>query len=175
MPNLKIIDLSCLDDYHIKAHNNKKFKDDRGELILFFEYYFNKDTFISLKESFTIAGFGRGLHYQNLEFPQTKIIKVIKGKVLDLVYDPLNNNSTVYGFYLSQNDGVSIEIPPNYAHGFIALEDTIFNYTCIGEYSEENEVTFNMIESIARILNLGDVIISDKDKSSKEIWISNLI
>lgn len=175
MQNLKLIDLNSLDDYQVKVHKNKKYQDTRGELNLLFEYQSFKNSVVSMKESFTFAGFGRGLHYQNLEFPQTKIIRVTQGKILDLLYDPTSNNATVYGFYLSQNDCVTIEIPPYYAHGFIALEDVKFNYACIGEYREDKEVTFNMIESIAKILNLGDVIISNKDKASKQIFISNII
>jgi len=169
MFKIKILDIDKIIKLGVKIHKNKKFEDDRGSLNLIFEYNSKIGSIISMKESFTIAGYGRGLHYQNLKFPQTKIIRVEKGRILDVLYDPENNNSIVYGFILSENDNYAIEIPPNFAHGFIALEDVKFQYTCIGEYNEENEVTFNMLESIAKILNYGEIKISKKDQMSIKI------
>ena len=169
MLKIKILDIHNLINIGVKLHKNTRFEDDRGSLNLIFEYKLKNDSIISMKESFTIAGYGRGLHYQNYKSPQTKIIRVTKGKILDVLYDPDNSDSMIYGFILSENDEYSIEIPPNFAHGFITLEDAKFQYTCIGEYNEENELTFNMLESIAKLLNYGEIKISKKDQMSNKI------
>ena len=56
-------------------------------------------------------------------------------------------NKTLYFFELDQKFGKSIRIPPNFAHGFIALEATNFEYLCLGEYSEQHERTINILKS----------------------------
>src|SRR6478735_5718288 len=113
----------------------KIWKDDRG---YFFES-FRKDIFdkqgiaadfIQDNQSLSQKGAVRGLHFQKPPFEQGKLVRVIQGKVLDVVVD-IRKNSPTYGKYfsieLSGENNIQFWIPPGFAHGFSTLEDnTIF-------------------------------------------------
>ena len=124
----------------------KVFGDDRG---YFFESW-SKDAFakngldldfIQDNQSLSSKGVLRGLHFQNPPFAQGKLVRVIKGRVLDVAVD-IRKESQTYGQYfsveLSEENKTIFWIPPGFAHGFIALEDdTIFTYKCTGVYNKE--------------------------------------
>ncbi len=124
------------------------FRDDRG---YFFESW-SKDIFVKNgldfefvqdNESLSSKGVLRGLHFQNPPFAQGKLVRVIKGRVLDVAVD-IRKESQTYGQYfaveLSEENKTIFWIPPGFAHGFIALEDdTIFTYKCTGVYNAEYE------------------------------------
>ena len=126
----------------------KIFGDDRGH---FFESWseesFAKNglnlDFVQDNQSLSSKGVLRGLHFQNPPFAQGKLVRVIKGAVLDVVLD-IRKESTTYGQHfsieLNEENKTIFWIPPGFAHGFIALEDdTIFTYKCTEVYNSASE------------------------------------
>ena len=119
----------------------------------------------------THKGTFRGLHYQTNP-PQTKYIKVVKGSIIDFLYN-LDTNELLY-FTLDSNE--AILVPDNMAHGFLTLEDmTIVTYMVKGEYNPESEHSIvwhtisdakDIIESMLRELGV-NITISDKDNKGK--------
>ena len=124
------------------------FGDDRGYFFeSWSEEYFAKNgldlDFVQDNQSLSSKGVLRGLHFQNPPFAQGKLVRVIKGAVLDVVVDVRKESST-YGqhFSIELNEGnkTIFWIPPGFAHGFISLEDdTIFTYKCTGVYNSASE------------------------------------
>jgi dTDP-4-dehydrorhamnose 3,5-epimerase len=124
------------------------FKDERGS---FFESY-NQEKFINAgitnsfiqdNQSVSQKGVLRGLHFQTGKFPQAKLVRVIKGSVIDVAVD-LRKNSESFGKHfaleLNEANNLMLYIPAGFAHGFIALEDqTIFVYKCTALYNKEAE------------------------------------
>ncbi|MCE7066572.1 dTDP-4-dehydrorhamnose 3,5-epimerase [Dyadobacter sp. CY326] len=123
------------------------YHDERGH---FFES-FNYDswakqgftnTFVQDNQSFSKKGVVRGLHFQLAPYAQGKLVRVISGRVLDLALD-LRPESATFGKYeLFDIDGVNgtmVYIPEGFAHGFAALEDSIFHYKCTAQYNKASE------------------------------------
>jgi dTDP-4-dehydrorhamnose 3,5-epimerase len=122
----------------------KVFSDARG---LFFESYrqdiFAKNgipfEFVQDNQSFSTAGVLRGLHFQNEPHAQGKLVRVIVGKVIDVAVD-IRPNSPTFGqsqtFILDANLQNMVFIPAGFAHGFAALEDSIFSYKCTNNYNK---------------------------------------
>ena len=154
----------------------KVFQDGRG---YFFESFnqntFNKLTgksvsFIQDNESFSSKGVLRGLHYQLGEYAQAKLVRVIKGKVLDVAVD-VRKDSPTFGEYisleLSEDNKQQLFIPRGFAHGFIVLSDTaIFSYKCDNFYNKESEGGIIYNDASLKIdwkLNGNEFIISEKD------------
>ncbi|MFT4800773.1 MAG: dTDP-4-dehydrorhamnose 3,5-epimerase [Flavobacteriaceae bacterium] len=85
----------------------------------------------------------RSFHFQKSEFSQVKLVRVVKGKVLDIVVD-LRANSETYGksisTILSGENNTEVFVPRGFAHGFVVLEnDTIFSYKCDNYYHKASE------------------------------------
>lgn len=153
----------------------KVFKDDRG---YFFESYNEKlfsangitSKFIQDNQSYSKYGIIRGLHYQKGEFSQAKLVRVIKGEVLDVAVD-LRLNSSTFGEYISvkltADNYNQLYIPRGFAHGFSVLsEDAIFSYKCDNYYNKESEggIIFNDKDlNIDWQINLKEAIVSAKD------------
>jgi len=126
----------------------KVFGDKRG---YFFESW-SKDTFekngldfdfVQDNQSLSGKGVLRGLHFQNPPFAQGKLVRVIKGAILDVSVD-IRKDSPTYGQHLSvelsEKTKTIVWIPPGFAHGFLTLKDnTIFSYKCTGAYNKESE------------------------------------
>ncbi|MEN8136890.1 MAG: dTDP-4-dehydrorhamnose 3,5-epimerase [Bacteroidota bacterium] len=126
----------------------KVFEDDRG---YFYESYnklaYMKEgidyNFIQDNQSLSQKGVLRGLHFQNPPYAQGKLVRVIKGAVIDVAVD-LRKNSPTYGKYhkvlLTEGNKRMFWIPPGFAHGFLTLEDdTIFAYKVTNIYHKESE------------------------------------
>lgn len=112
------------------------FRADKLEEFLGYKINFTQDN-----ESKSSKGVLRGLHYQLPPFSQTKLVRVIKGKVLDVAVD-IRKNSPTFGKYvaviLSAENRKQMLIPKGFAHGFVVLEDdTIFAYKVDNYYSPE--------------------------------------
>lgn len=152
------------------------FKDDRG---YFFESY-NKERFaktglnmdfIQDNESKSDKGVLRGLHFQKPPFAQGKLVRVIKGSVMDVAVD-LRKDSPTYGKWesvvLTEDNKLQFWIPEGFAHGFVALEDnTIFNYKCTNVYNKESEGSILWNDPDINInWNIDNPILSEKDKIS---------
>ncbi|MDQ6479654.1 dTDP-4-dehydrorhamnose 3,5-epimerase [Dyadobacter sp. LHD-138] len=123
------------------------FEDDRG---FFFESYneelFRKlglpTNFVQDNQSFSIKGVVRGLHFQNAPFAQGKLVRVISGRVLDVAVD-IRPDSPTFGkhevFELRSDTNNMAYVPEGFAHGFVALEDSVFSYKCTNVYNKGAE------------------------------------
>lgn len=125
------------------------YKDNRG---IFFESYNQQDfekaiekpiNFVQDNHSVSHKGVLRGLHFQKGEFAQAKLLRVIKGSVLDVCVDIRPGSKTFgkhFSIILNASNNQQLFIPRGFAHGFLALEDdTIFNYKCDNYYNKESE------------------------------------
>ena len=152
------------------------FKDDRG---YFYESY-NKERFakaglmmdfVQDNESKSDKGVLRGLHFQKPPYAQGKLVRVIKGSVMDVAVD-LRKDSHTYGKWesvvLTEENKLQFWIPEGFAHGFVALEDnTIFNYKCTNVYNKESEGSILWNDPDINIIwNIDNPILSEKDKIS---------
>jgi len=154
----------------------KIFEDKRG---YFLESYnqktFNKlakvnINFVQDNESFSSKGVLRGLHYQTGSHAQAKLVRVLKGKVLDVAVD-LRKESHTFGQHvavkLSKENKKQLFVPRGFAHGFIVLSDTaIFSYKCDNFYNKEAETGIIYNDeglNVDWILNEEDFIVSEKD------------
>lgn len=112
------------------------FRADKLEKFLGFKLNFGQDN-----ESKSSKGVLRGLHYQLPPFAQTKLVRVITGRVLDVAVD-IRKNSPTFGQHvaieLSSENKKQLLVPKGFAHGFVVLEDnTIFAYKVDNYYSSE--------------------------------------
>ena len=155
------------------------FKDERGS---FFESFnqkiFQKETkqeinFVQDNQSVSAKNILRGLHFQKPPNAQAKLVRVIKGSVLDVVVD-LRKKSKTYGEYileeLSEYNNHQLFIPIGMAHGFLTLEDdTIFSYKCSEFYFKESEDSIIWNDSSIGI-KWPDIIplLSKKDQNAKK-------
>lgn len=148
------------------------FKDERG---YFFESYntqkvadFIKCEFVQDNESLSQKNVLRGLHFQIPPFAQDKLVRVIKGSVLDIAVD-LRKSSPTYGqsysIILSGENKKQLFIPAGFAHGFITLEDdTLFSYKCSNYYEKNAERTILWNDKSLNIeWNCDQPLLSDKD------------
>jgi dTDP-4-dehydrorhamnose 3,5-epimerase len=99
--------------------------------------------FIQDNESFSKKGTLRGLHFQKGEYAQAKLVRVIKGCVLDVAVD-IRKDSVTFGEYvsieLSDDNKKQLFIPRGFAHGFVVLSDSaIFSYKCDNFYNKDAE------------------------------------
>ena len=162
------------------------YKDDRG---YFFES-FNKARyderignidFIQDNESMSSKGVLRGLHYQCNKFAQSKLVRVIKGSVIDFALD-IRKSSEFFGklFYieLTGKNKYQFFIPRGFAHGFLCLEDnTIFSYKCDNYWNKQSErgidiifyIDYMKLNKIIPIDQDMKFILSEKDKNYKNI------
>lgn len=139
----------------------------QGKLEEFLGY---KISFCQDNESKSSKGVLRGLHYQLYPAAQTKLVRVIQGRVLDVAVD-IRKNSPTFGQHvaveLSGENKRQLLVPRGFAHGFVVLEDdTIFAYKVDNYYSPENDrgIAFNdPFLNIDWILNHDELNLSDKD------------
>ena len=158
----------------------KVFKDSRGE---FFEAFnqklFQEKTGLDVKfvqdnQSISLKGVVRGLHIQKGEYAQAKLVRVIQGRVLDVVVDVREKSDTfgkVFSIELSKENQLQLFIPKGFLHGFSVLEDnTIVTYKCDNYYNKESEdgVIYNdPILNIDWKLKTNEIILSEKDAELK--------
>lgn len=128
--------------------------------------------FIQDNHSFSeLKGTIRGLHFQKPPFEQAKLIRVIKGKVIDVIVDlrPFSKNYLKPKLYVLDNiKKDSLFIPKGFAHGFMTLEDHTEVYYKVDEvYSKEHEVTiiFDDIDLAIPWTYCSDIILSEKDSN----------
>lgn len=168
-------EFKALEIPHVILVKPRIFADLRG---FFMELYKRTDflansipyNFIQVNMSFSKRGVVRGLHYQLRPMEQGKLVTVIKGRVIDVAVD-LRKGSPWFGKHvaveLSDENRYLLWIPPGFAHGFQALEDSIFLYLVTEEYSPQHEACIKWDDPEIGVnwpLRSG-VIISDKDKA----------
>ncbi|REG83963.1 dTDP-4-dehydrorhamnose 3,5-epimerase [Algoriphagus antarcticus] len=93
-------------------------------------------------QSYSQKGTVRGLHFQRGEFAQAKLVRVIQGKVLDVIVDLRYGSPTfgeIYSTVLDATRNNLMYVPTGFAHGFSVLEDSIFAYKCSNYYNKESE------------------------------------
>ena len=158
----------------------KVFKDNRGE---FFEAFnqklFQEKTgldvnFVQDNQSISSKGVVRGLHIQKGEHAQVKLVRVIHGRVLDVVVDVREKSDTfgkVFSIELSKENQLQLFIPKGFLHGFATLEeDTIFSYKCDNYYNKQSETGVIYNDDFLDInwnLKKEEIILSEKDKKLK--------
>lgn len=153
------------------------FGDERG---YFFES-FNRQTFLAQtglsvdfvqdNQSRSQRGVLRGLHFQQGEFSQAKLVRVLQGKVLDVVVD-IRKNSSTFGKHLaielSEDSHTQLYVPRGFAHGFVVLSDeAVFFYKCDNYYNKSSEagIIFNDKDlAIDWKIPTEEIILSSKDK-----------
>lgn len=124
------------------------FADSRG---YFFESYSQRNfdklvrpvNFVQDNESRSVAGVVRGLHYQKPPYTQSKLVRVVRGRVLDVAVD-IRKGSPTYGRHvaveLSEENHLQFFIPRGFAHGFAVLsKEAVFQYKCDNFYHPESE------------------------------------
>ena len=164
----------------------KVFGDSRG---YFFESYSRREfeakvgpvEFVQDNESKSCYGVVRGLHFQKPPHTQAKLVRVVKGKVLDVAVD-LRKDSPTYGRHvsleLSEDNHRQVFIPKGFAHGFSVLsEEAVFQYKCDDYYAPETEcaIAWNDPElNIDWRIPADQVILSEKDKRHPELKDLNL-
>lgn len=157
----------------------KVFKDERGYFMEsfrkdIFEQHVGKTEFIQDNESQSVRGVLRGLHYQTGEFSQAKLVRALRGRVLDVVVD-LRKSSSTFGQHvaveLSEENKKQLFVPRGFAHGFLVLSDkAIFGYKVDNIYSPSHEATLLWNDPALGIewgMKADELILSAKDKVGK--------
>lgn len=149
------------------------FHDERG---WFFEVYKEEafrhngitTRFVQENQSYSKKGVVRGLHFQLDPYAQAKLVTVLKGKALDVVVDLRPDSATfkkVYYCLLDDQRHNMLMIPEGFAHGFAALEDTIFFYKCSNAYNRESERGIRWNDpQLAINWEVTHPVVSEKDK-----------
>lgn len=143
--------------YFLESYNEKVFKENGIDI-----------QFVQDNESFSAKNVLRGLHFQAPPYAQDKLVRVISGKVLDVILD-IRKSSPTYGqFECYELDSIRknmLLVPKGFAHGFATLEDnTIFAYKCSNGYVKESEGGIMWNDSMLNIdWKIDSPIISDKD------------
>ena len=154
-------------------------KDDRGYFMesykkIEFEKEIGKIDFIQDNESMSSFGVFRGLHYQEGEAAQAKLVKVVQGKVWDIAVD-IRKDSATFGKYfaveLSEENKLQFFISRGFAHGFLVLSETaVFSYKVDNIYSFTHERTISCMDSDLAIqwpVEQSLIRLSEKDRKGK--------
>ncbi len=153
------------------------FTDARG---YFFESYNRQQfelktgldvNFVQDNQAKSNYGIVRGLHFQVGEYAQAKLVRVLQGKVLDVVVD-MRMDSPSYlqhiSVELSADNNLQLFVPRGFAHGYSVLEnDTIFFYKCDNYYHKESEGGISFKDPFLNInwgISEKDILVSDKDQ-----------
>lgn len=153
----------------------KVFKDSRG---YFFESFSQKDfeeqvckiNFVQDNESMSSYGVMRGLHFQCPPYAQSKLVRCVKGRVLDVAVD-IRKGSPTYGQHvaveLTEDNHRQFFIPRGFAHGFAVLSDiAVFQYKCDNFYAPEADGGINIKDESLNIdwqIPMSSAILSEKD------------
>ena len=157
------------------------FEDERG---YFFESFNQKEfqekvcktTFIQDNESKSSYGVIRGLHFQKPPFAQSKLVRVVKGSVLDVAVD-IRKGSPTFGQHgaveLTEDNHRQFFIPRGFAHGFSVLsKEVIFQYKCDNFYAPQSEGAIAWDDPDLGIdwqISIDEILLSEKDKSHPKL------
>ena len=153
------------------------FEDSRG---YFFESFSQKDfnqqvgpvVFVQDNESKSSYGVMRGLHFQRPPFTQSKLVRCVKGSVLDVAVD-IRKGSPTYGQHvaveLTEDNHLAVFIPKGFAHGFAVLSDeAVFQYKCDAFFHPEADAGIQLLDETLGIdwrIPRERMILSGKDRS----------
>ena len=151
------------------------FKDARG---YFFESFSQREfdekvrpiRFVQDNESMSTYGVMRGLHYQRMPYTQSKLVRCVKGAVLDVAVD-IRKGSPTFGQHvaveLSEDNHRQLFIPRGFAHGFAVLSDVaVFQYKCDNFYHPESDAGIQLMDEALGIdwrIPFEQAILSEKD------------
>ena len=149
--------------YFMESFKQDAFEDATGYIV----------NFIQDNESKSNKGVLRGLHYQLPPYTQAKLVRVIKGRVLDIAVD-IRQNSDTFGQHvslvLSEENKKQLFVPRGFAHGFVVLsKEAIFSYKVDNYYTPQHERTIIWNDQDLDIdwqLNSKSLFLSTKDKQS---------
>ena len=164
IPDVVIIEPRVFGDsrgYFFESFSEREFKEKVADV-----------NFVQDNESRSCHGVVRGLHFQKPPHAQAKLVRVVKGRVLDVAVD-IRKGSPTYGRYveveLSEDNHRMVYIPKGFAHGFAVLsEDAVFQYRCDDYYAPEAEGAISWNDPDLNIdwrLPSEKVILSAKDTS----------
>lgn len=147
--------------YFFESFNAKEFKEKSGVDV----------NFVQDNESRSHYGVLRGLHFQLPPYTQSKLVRVVKGRVMDVAVD-IRKGSKTYGKYvcceMSEENKLQFFVPKGFAHGFCVLsDDAVFQYKCDDFYHPEAEgaIAWNDPDiAINWPIPSSDVALSEKDK-----------
>lgn len=151
------------------------FKDSRG---YFFESYSKREfdekvcpvDFVQDNESMSAKGVMRGLHFQRPPYTQSKLVRCVRGRVLDVAVD-IRKGSPTYGRHvaveLSEDNHRQFFVPRGFAHGFAVLSDiAVFQYKCDNYYHPESDGGISIADEslgIDWLVDPSEAILSEKD------------
>lgn len=183
IPDVIICEPTVFGDH--RGYFMESFKQQELNAFLGYNVSFTQDN-----ESMSTYGVMRGMHYQKGTFSQSKLVRVIAGKVLDVVVDLRADSATfkqVFCIELSAENKRQLFVPKGFAHGYIVLSDAaIFHYKVDVPYAPENEAGFMYNDASLKIdwqIPQKDIIVSEKDlkqpefkfasffKSSKNLYV----
>ena len=170
IPDVLLIEPEVHDDS--RGYFTESFRQDLLDDFLGYQINFIQDN-----ESKSSKGVLRGLHYQLPPYGQTKLVRVLEGKVLDVALD-IRQSSPTFGQYvsteLSADNHRQLFIPRGFAHGFVVLsESAIFSYKMDNYYSPDDErgIAYNDKQiGINWMLKEDEIQLSDKDKSHPTLF-----
>lgn len=152
------------------------FNDDRGYFFESFSQHefeekVSKTVFVQDNESKSCYGVLRGLHFQKPPYAQSKLVRVVKGSVLDVAVD-IRKGSSTFGQHvaveLTEENKRQLFIPRGFAHGFVVLSpEVVFQYKCDNFYAPQHEgaILWNDPDlAIDWRIPVEDIILSEKDK-----------
>jgi len=153
----------------------KVFSDARGYFLESFsqrefEEKVRKINFVQDNESKSSHGVMRGLHFQNPPYTQSKLVRCVRGIVLDVAID-IRKGSPTYGQHvaveLSEENHLQFFVPRGFAHGFSVLSDTaVFQYKCDNFYAPQSDCGINILDKSLGIdwrIPVNEAILSEKD------------
>lgn len=169
---LFIVQPKCFEDargYFFESYNENEFKKSGLNL-----------NFVQDNQSLSQKGVLRGMHFQNPPHAQGKLVRVIKGAVLDVVID-IRKKSTTFGksfaIELNEQNKTMLYIPEGFAHGFLTLEDnTIFFYKCTNFYNKASEDCILWNDPALNInWGISNPLVSEKDSLAKPLSEINIL
>ncbi|MBQ4632960.1 MAG: dTDP-4-dehydrorhamnose 3,5-epimerase [Prevotella sp.] len=151
--------------YFFEAFKKNEFEENIGEV-----------DFVQDNESKSSYGVLRGLHYQKGDSAQAKLVRVIKGCVVDVAVD-IRRSSPTFGEYvmveLSEENKRQLYIPRGFAHGFLVLSDeAVFTYKVDNVYAPQSEASIRYDDKDIAIewpISMDKVIVSDKDRNASTL------
>lgn len=154
--------------YFFESFNSRVFAEKTGLRI----------SFVQDNESMSTYGVMRGLHFQKPPHSQSKLVRVVKGSVLDVVVD-IRKGSPTYGKHiaveLSANNHKQLFVPKGFAHGFVVMsESAVFQYKCDNFYAPQAEGGINILDNglgIDWCVPMNQAILSEKD--TKYVCLKN--
>ena len=160
--NLIIIEPTVFRDtrgYFLESYNQKKFEEVVG-----------KTSFVQDNESKSYKGVLRGLHFQKPPFEQAKLVRVLKGSIIDIAVDIRINSDTYLQHRLidlSAENFKQVYVPVGFAHGFLTLEENCeISYKVSNPYDHSSDVSISVFDdelSIQLPCTKAEITISEKD------------